>query len=48
MIVTGLTEVRSVEDEQFLYNLHLGVAEAGKAEVSKAFQAAVNAQLAAF
>ncbi|NIO12476.1 MAG: hypothetical protein GTO31_01090, partial [Xanthomonadales bacterium] len=52
LTAAGLVEVRPLEEEGeetgFLYNLHPGVAEAGRTEAGDDFQAAVDAQLAAF
>jgi len=44
----GLVEVRPVDENVSLYNLHPGVAEAGRAEAGDDFQAAVDTELAAF
>jgi len=52
LATAGLVEARSLEEEGkeigFLYNLHPGVAEAGRTEAGDDFQAAVDTELAAF
>lgn len=48
LTAAGLVEVRPVGENAFLYNLHPGVAEAGPKEVGDDFQAALDAELAAF
>jgi tetratricopeptide (TPR) repeat protein len=48
LLAAGLVEARPVEGAGVRYTLHPGVAEAGRAEAEDAFQAAVDAELAAF
>jgi tetratricopeptide (TPR) repeat protein len=48
LTTAGLVEARPLGENALLYNLHPGVVGAGRAEAGDAFQAAVDAELAAF